>query len=105
MRFMDLLYTRYANPMELVNSYINRGRFGEFVSSFMEREYERRKEEIEKDDELKLWIMYCHSYSDQSYSDWKKSVLGVDSKGEKETKDADLTDEGIQGILDDLFPE
>lgn len=105
MRFMDLLYSRYANPMELLGSYINRGRFGEFVSSFIEGEYERRKEEIEKDDELKLWIMYCHSYSDMSYSDWKKAVLGVDSKGKKISKDADLTDEGIQDIIADIFPE
>ena len=102
---MDLLYSRYANPMELVNSYINRGRFGEFVSSFVESEYKRRKEEIDKDDDLKLWIMYCHSYSDKSYRDWKNEILGIRENGKKKTKDADLTDEGVKAILDDLFPE
>ena len=49
---MDLLYQRYASPMDLMNSYINRGQFGKFVSSFLEAEYERRKEEAEKDDDF-----------------------------------------------------
>ena len=102
---MDLLYSRYANPMELLGSYINRGRFGEFVSSFVESEYKRRKEEIDKDDDLKLWIMYCHSYSDKSYRDWKNDILGIGKNGKKKTKDADLTDEGVKAILDDLFPD
>lgn len=105
MRFMDLLYSRYANPMELISTYINRGRFGEFVSSFVESENKRIEEEIKKDDDMKLWIMYCHSYSDESFINWKNNILGIGSDGKKKTKDADLTDEGIQGILDDLFPE
>lgn len=104
MCFMDLLYARYANPMELVNSYINRGRLGEFVASFLEGEAERRKAEADRDDELKLWIMYCHSYSEDSYLDWKKRVLGVDSKGRKKSRDADLDDDGIKAIFDGLFP-
>ena len=105
MRFMDLLYSRYANPMELLGSYINRGRLGEFVVSFLEGEAERRKAEVDKDDELKLWIMYCHSYSEESYVDWKKRVLGVDNNGRKKTKDIDLDDDGIKAIYDGLFPE
>ena len=104
---MDLLYQRYASPMDLMNSYINRGQFGKFVSSFLEAEYERRKEEAEKDDEWKLWMMYIHSMADESFLDWKKRVLGnTDSNGKrKANRDNDLTDDGINAIITDLFPE
>lgn len=109
MKFMDMLYSRYAYPMDLINTYINRGRFGEFVQSFLEAEAERRKADIEKDDELKLWIMYCHlttkGFTDESYRDWKARILGTDNNGKKIGKDADLTDEGIQAIIADIFPE
>lgn len=93
--------------MDLMSSYINRGRFGEFVSSFLEAEYERRKEEAEKDDEWKLWVMYIHSMADESFIDWKKRVLGsTDSKAKrKANRDNDLTDDGINAIITDLFPE
>lgn len=110
MKFMDMLYHRYACPMDLVNGYINRGRFGEFVSSFLESEYERRKEEIEKDDDIKLWIMYVHlcmhSEMSESFGEWKERVLKSSTKnGKQSNKDNDLTDEGIKAILTDLFPE
>ena len=93
--------------MDLMNSYINRGQFGKFVSSFLEAEYERRKEEAEKDDEWKLWMMYIHSMADESFVDWKKRVLGnTDSKAKrKANRDNDLTDDGINAIITDLFPE
>ena len=104
---MDLLYQRYASPMDLMNSYINRGQFGKFVSSFLEAEYERRKEEAEKDDEWKLWVMYIHSMADESFIDWKTRVLGnTDNKAKrKANRDNDLTDDGINAIITDLFPE
>lgn len=90
--------------MDLINSYINRGRFGEFVSEFLQSEYDRRKAEIDKDEEMKLWIMYCHSYSEDSFPDWKKKVLKVSSSAEhSKGTDADLTDKDIQAIYDDLF--
>ena len=104
---MDLLYHRYASPMDLVNSYINRGQFGKFVTSFLEAEYERRKEEAEKDDDWKLWMMYIHSSAEESFLDWKKRVLGnTGNNGKrKANRDNDLTDDGINAIIADLFPE
>lgn len=105
MKFMDMLYHRYACPMDLLNSYINRGQFGKFVSSFLEAEYERRKEEVEKNEEMKLWIMYCHSYSEKSYRDWKADALKISTDKRKRTADVDLTDEGIKAIYADLFNE
>lgn len=101
---MDMVYHRYSCPMDLINSYINRGRFGEFVSEFLQSEYDRRKAEMDKDEEMKLWIMYCHSYSEDSFLDWKKKVLKVSSNGQQSKgTDADLTDKDIQAIYDDLF--
>ena len=108
---MDLLYQRYASPMDLMNSYINRGQFGKFVTSFLAAEYERRKEEAEKDVDWKLWVYYTQcvvkGFTDESFDDWKKRWLGnTDSKGKrKANRDNELTDDGINAIITDLFPE
>ena len=82
--------------------YINRGRFGEFVASVLEAEYERRKEQAEKDDDLKLWLMFIHSNAEESFNDWKKRVLKI-GDDKKTNRDHDLDDKGIQAIIDDLF--
>lgn len=99
---MDMLYSRYACPMDFMNGYINRGQFGKFVESFLDAEYERRKEEAEKDDDWKMWLMYTHSYSSDSFIEWKKKVL-KNTDDRKANKDADLTDDGIKAIYNDLF--
>ncbi len=91
--------------MDLVNSNINRGQFGKFVTSFLEAEYQTRKEEAEKDDDWKLWVMYIHSSADESFLDWKKRVLGNSNSKRKANRDNDLTDDGINAIITDLFPE
>ena len=87
--------------MDLVNRYINMGRFGTFVQGFLEQEVERRKQEAEKNDEWMLWTAYIHSYSEQTFDEYKKSIL----KGSTTTKDAELDDDGIKAIIDDLFPQ
>lgn len=52
--------------------------------------------------------MYClmcsRGFIDKSYSDWKKEVLRPTSQGGKTGSDADLNDDGIKAIMDDLFP-
>lgn len=98
-----MLYARYSNPMDLVKMYINQRRFGAFVESFLKEEYERRKQEAEKANELKLWIAYVHSYSDKSYDEWKKQIFKSGSTTPTGKSDADLNDDGIQAIFDDLF--
>lgn len=100
---MDMLYRAYSNPMDLMSRYINSGRFGKFVEGFLESEYERRKEEAEKDNDWKLWTMYIHSYSDKNFLDWKDSVLPKPGSKHK-SKDNELTNDGIQSIINDLFP-
>ena len=101
---MDMLYRAYSNPLDLMNMYINQGRFGKFVSGFLEAEYERRKEADEKDFDWKLWMMYINSMTDKSYGEWKDDVLKDTSDRTRKTKDDDLTDDGIKTIMDKLFP-
>ena len=101
---MDMLYRAYSNPMDLMNMYINQGRFGKFVTGFLEAEYERRKAEDEKDFDWKLWMMYINSITDKSYGERKESVLDNASEKTRKTKEDDLTEDGIQTIVDRLFP-
>ena len=110
-RFMDLLYGKYSNPMDLVNTYINRGRFGEFVNEFLTLEYERRKTEIERQIEQQkhrdLWEMFVHSEFTGTFEEYTKLVLGPDSttKGgtTQATSDSDLDEQGAEDIISSLF--
>ena len=101
---MDMLYRAYSNPLDLMNHYINQGRFGKFVTGFLEAEYERRKAEDEKDYNWKLWMMYINSYSDMTFGEWKESVHKNASERKRKNKDDDLTDDGIEAIVNELFP-
>ena len=101
---MDMLYRAYSNPLDLMNLYINQGRFGKFVKGFVEAEYERRKEEADRDNEFKLWMIYVHSYSDKSFTEWKESALKNASGKRSRTSDGDLNDDGINAIISKLFP-
>ena len=101
---MDMLYARYSSPMDLLSTYINRGRFGDFIKDFLQAENDRRKEEADKDEELKMWIAYVHSYSDKSFNDWKAQILGDTKTGKKAGGDYDLDEKGIQDIYAKLFP-
>ena len=102
---MDLLYSRYASPKELMNTYIKRGRFGEFVTNIIRLENNRRKEQAEKDEEHKLWSMYIHSMSDKSFDDWKAGVFpqNKEVRSSGSSGDENMTDEDIINIVNDLF--
>jgi len=96
---MGLMYSKYTSPLEFMNLYIEQGRFGEFVENILSAEYERRKEEAEKEDNRKLWELYLHSMSDKSFNDWKKDVVKAPSNTGKK-RDEDLTDSDILAIID-----
>lgn len=102
---MDMLYARYSNPMDLVKSYIRRRRFGEFVQGFLEAENERRKEEAERDEGMKEWIAYVHSYSEKSFKDWRADLIGSaeDKKKTAGKSDRDLDAAGVDSIMKKLF--
>ena len=104
---MDLLYSRYSNPLEFMHMYMNQGRFGEFETNIIELNNKRKQEEAEKENEDKLWMMYCHSFSEKSFTDWKRDVVystGTVTNDKKQyTSDADMTESEIIGIIDNLF--
>lgn len=91
-----MLYRRYANPKELMQAYIKRGRFGEFVENIIDAENKRRREEAEKEEEHKLWTMYIHSMSDKSFIDWKKELF---SPKQKKPDTYSMTDEQVDATL------
>lgn len=73
--FMDLLFERYASPIEFMNLYIEQGQFGEFVTEIIQMNSKRKQEEDEKANNQKMWELYLHSMSDKSFDDWKKEIM------------------------------
>lgn len=106
-RFMDMLYQKYSCPMDLVNTYINRGRFGEFVDEFLTLEYERMKAEADKQRHRDLWEMFVHSEFTGTFDEFKERVLKPVSttKGgtTRANSDSDLTEQGADDIISSLF--
>lgn len=98
---MDLLYSKYSSPMDLVDRYIKQGRFDTFVHGFLNARHEQERKEAERNNEWMLWVAYIHSYSDKTYGEWKKDFMGAS----KATKDSELTDKGIKKILNKLFKQ
>ena len=90
---MDLLFSRYASPMDFMRMYIEQGRFGEFVDQIINLENERKREEAEKEDDNKLWIAYVHSMSDMPFKEWKE---GLWKKQKEQPATLSMTDEQVE---------
>lgn len=92
-----------------MRGYIRTGRFGDFTKGVIAESNRRKTEENEKEEDRKLWLMYCilsgHGFVDKSFSDWKNEVLRPVTPKNKTGSDADLSDEGIKAIMNDLFPD
>lgn len=99
---MDLLYSRYADPLSLLDIYISQGRFGEFVLEISDLEHRRKVEEAEQENDRRLWEMYLHSdiRYEKSFNDWKSEILSPNKKN----RDVDMTDDDMERIVNDLFP-
>ncbi len=101
MKFMDLLYHRYASPLELLDMIVSLGQLDEFL-----------KHMIEQIDEEKLWELYLHQIiKEQSFSDWKAS-LKTDIEKEEDRAAKTVTRGEInaavqksQAILENFVPE
>lgn len=100
---MDMLYRAYSSPLDLMNMYINQGRFGTFVEGFLKAEHERVKAEAEKNNEWMAWIAYVHSSTDKSFKDWMKQFSNGSSTKSKRASDANLDDKGIDKIIKNVF--
>lgn len=106
---MDLLFSRYASPMEFMKLYINQGRFGEFVEEILAMDKKRKDEEAEKDNDNKLWTAYLlGGAKDMTFNEWKS---GLTQKQETKPESYAMTDEQVEaqkqhsrGILKKISP-
>lgn len=103
-----MLYSKYSCPMDLMNRYINQGRFGTFVEEFLALENERRKAEKEEELQRKLWAMFIHSETDETFEEFENRVCKPVSTTQGSTRraassDAELDEKGAQAIIDSLF--
>lgn len=101
---MDLLYSRYASPMDLMKLYMEQGRFGEFVTEILDMDFKRKQAEENKENEGKLWSMYIHSMSAESFNDWKERVMKEAPKLKRSSRDVNMTGSDVEGIINRLFP-
>ena len=95
MEFMDLLFSRYASPLDFMKLYIDQGRFGEFVEEIINLENKRKKEQQEKEDDDKLWQAYIRSMSEQSFIEWKK---GLKAESKKQPETLSMTNERVANV-------
>lgn len=108
---MDLLFSRYASPLDFMKLYIDQGRFGEFVEGIIGLENKRRKEADEKENDDKLWQAYIHSMSDKSFIEWKKELKQGNKESNNQPATLSMTNERVadvkgqvRGILKNFSP-
>lgn len=92
--------------MDLVRTYIQQRRFGDFVKHFIQAENERRKAEADKDEDLYLWMAFVHRdphLPEMTFKDYKAEILGGSAAPKKAGSDRDLDDKGIQEIIKRTF--
>lgn len=60
---MDLIYQRYANPLELLGNMIRMSRFSEFVRDLLEIYQEEREDRI-------IWELWLHKVDNMEFKDF-----------------------------------
>ena len=63
MKFIDQLFSKYADPFSLIDTVILAGRFLDFVLEFLDSQNEKM-----------LWEFYLHKVFDKSFEQFKNSV-------------------------------
>lgn len=64
MKFIDQLFSKYADPFSLLDTVILAGRFWDFVLEFLDSQNEKM-----------LWEFYLHKVFDKSFEQFKSSVI------------------------------
>lgn len=98
---MDLLYHRYARPMELLERYISAGRFDSFAKHLLETEQQRIETERTRHQEEMLWLAYLQSGSGDSFDQWRQRLLTPPDTAA--SQDQSMTETDIQHLLNRLF--
>lgn len=91
--------------MDLMKLYIEQERFGEFVYEVITAENKRRQEQAEKEDDNKLWMAYLMNANNQTFADWKASIIRPTSPNSNGKRDDDMTKADVDNLLNRLFPK
>lgn len=94
MKFMDLLFKRYADPFSLLNGYIQTSRFCEFVNSFCEQKIEEDR-----------WEFYLHKVWDKTYTEFCDALQVSQDLQEMSEADMEATVKKSMAILGNFNPE
>jgi len=93
MKFMDLLFKKYADPYSLLNGYIQTSRFCEFINAFCEQKIE--------DDR---WEYFLHKVWDKSYSEFRDALQVTQDQQEMSEEDMEATVKKSMDILGNFNP-
>lgn len=102
-RFMDMVFKRYANPMILLGQMIRSRRLTEFVGEFIRI----HNKEIE---EQTTWDVWLHKVFDLSYQDFlskinTKTSTETDKKNEPTAQELESIVKDSWGTLNSFCPE
>ena len=89
LKFMDLLFSKYASPFSFLDELISNGDFLEWVLSF-----------IDFDNERTVWELWLHKEFEKSFGEFKDSILKKPEEINLET-----TIKDSQNILNNFVPE
>lgn len=94
MKFMDLLFKRYADPFSLLSGYIQTSRFCEFVNAFCEQKIE--------DDR---WDFYLHKVWDKTFTEFCDALQTTQDLQNMSESDMEATVKKSMDILGNFNPE
>lgn len=92
MKFWDLLYKRYSNPLELLQQMLQAGQLEEFIGELVQI----RNEELQ---ERTMWEYYLHRVYDMSFDEFMKQTKEPEAP---ETIGKDRMTEIVKDSLDIL---
>ena len=98
MKYMDLLFKRYASPFILLEETIRCGRFSEFISEFL-------KMHNEDVDNETLWEWYLHHpFLNKTFGEFK-NLLGIEENEPAQKIDFATVVNDSMSILEGFVPE
>lgn len=91
MKFLDLVFSKYASPFLLLDGYIRTGRFEEFIAEFIDMENERT-----------TWEFYLHKVDNKTFAEFKAEI---EPTPHVEPEDIETTVSESMKILNGFIPE
>lgn len=90
-----MLYSRYANPLPLLDILIDNGDFYAWIIEFVNAENDRQL--------LEIWL---HKFVDQTFADFKNSINSDDDlPNQIQNEDIKETIQSSQKILKNFIPD